>query len=244
MRCGARRLLLGLTMLLPLPGAAQAQEGFLFRQPAATISLRFGGAVPLLGGALFGDMRDELTLERSDFLTEAFAADLMIHVNPQFDVGAAFQWSQSATDSEYRDLVYENDDPIRQTTKLRRVPLTAQLRYYPIPRGESVAEFAWVPARFTPFVGAGLGMLWYRLEQEGDFVERGTNDIFSNSYESSGSGLAAQLLAGADYWVVPAIGLTAEARYTYSSDAPSGDYRYSSIDLSGLQFSAGFSLRF
>jgi opacity protein-like surface antigen len=107
-----------------------------------------------------------------------------------------------------------------------------------------VARYAWVPARFTPFLGAGVGVLWYRLEQEGDFVERGTNDIFFNTYKSSGSALAAQAMAGAEYWVIPALALTAEARYTHSSDAPSGDFNYDTVDLSGLQLSAGVSFRF
>jgi len=231
-------------VLLLLPAAGQAQDGFMFRQPAVTVSLRFGGAVPTLGGDLWDDQFDELTLRPRDLATEALAADVLVYVNSQFDIGGAFQWSQSAGDSEYRDFVWENDDPIRQTTKLRRVPVTAQLRFYPIPRGEAVAEYAWVPARFTPFLGAGIGVLWYELKQEGDFVEQGTFDIFSQSYRSSGSALAAQLLAGADYWVIPAIALSVEARYTHSSDAPSGDFDYDSMDLSGLQFSAGFSFRF
>jgi opacity protein-like surface antigen len=241
MQC-ARRLLLGLAIALAVPAALPAQDGFLFRQPAVTVSLRFGQSLPSVGGELFDRMRQDLTLDRGDFRTEAFAADVLIHINPRFDIGTAFQWTQSATDSEYRDLVYDDGEPIRQTTKLRRVPLTVQARYYPIARGESIAQYAWVPVRFTPFVGAGAGVMWYELNQQGDFVDDSL--IYGDELVSRGSALAVQAMAGADYWVTPVIALTAEGRYTFAKDDPSGDFDYSSVDLGGLQLSAGFSIRF
>ena len=99
---------------------------------------------------------------------------------------------------------------------------------------------------FEPFLGGGAGVLWYRLEQHGDFVECDQDEcvIFENRYESKGTALAAHVLAGADYWVTPGIGITAEGRYTFASDVPGGDYDYSSIDLSGWHVTAGLSFRF
>jgi len=244
MRSSGWRPFLALAGALILPAGLRAQEGFMFRQPAVQLSLRFGQALPRASGAVYDDMRDRLTLDTGDFAAEAFAADIMVRTTPGLDVGGGFQWSQSAAESEFRDFVYENDDPIQQTTRLRRAALSALVRVYPLGRGESLAQFAWVPKRFTPFVGGGAGVLWYRLRQNGDFVNETNFDIFSSVYESNGSALAGQLLAGADYWVTPAIALTAEGRYTMASDEPGGDFEYSNVDLSGLQLTAGLSFRF
>lgn len=235
---------LALAGALSLPAGLGAQDGFSFGQPKATVSLRFGQALPRVSGALFDDMRDRLTLGTGDFAAEAFAVDLLFRAGPNVDVGLGFAWAESAAQSEYDDWGRKDDSPIRQTTRLRRAPLAITARYYPLPRGESVAQYAWVPARFTPFLGAGGGFVFYRLRQNGDFVNEETLDIFSSVYETKGTALAGQVLAGADYWVTPAIALTAEGRYTVASALPGSDYDYSRIDLSGLQLTAGLSFRF
>jgi len=254
MRFSGWRPLLALAGALILPAAAQAQEGFRFREPAMQLSLRFGAAMPRASGALYNDMRQRLTLGTGDFRAENLGADVLFRVAPVLDLGVGFDYSQSTADSEYRHYTFDDpqESPIRQVTKLRRIPFNALVRVYPGGRGESVARYAWVPRAFTPYVGAGLGVLWYRLEQEGHFVNEQTFDIFINQYDSRGTTLAGQVLAGADYWVSPAIAITAEGRYTFASDDPGVDYGrtiynpagYSSIDLSGVQLTAGLSFRF
>jgi opacity protein-like surface antigen len=244
MRSIGWRPLLALAGTLILPVGLQAQQGFMFRQPAFQLTLRTGAAMARASGPAFDDLRDQLTLDTGDFAAQAFVAEALVRVHDAIDLGGGFQRAQSTANSEFRDFLYENDDPIRQTTRLARSALSLLVRAYPLGRGESLAEFAWVPKRFTPFVGGGGGVLWYRLRQNGDFVDKDTFDIFVGDYESSGSALATHLLAGADYWVTPAIALSAEGRYTMASDEPGGDYLYSNLDLSGLQLTAGLSFRF
>jgi len=244
MRIIGWRPLLALAGAFILPTAAPAQEGFLFRQPTVQLSLRFGQALPRVNGELFDQMRNRLTLDKGDFAAEAFDAEILFRATPMVDLGGGFQWAQSTAESEFRDFVYEDDSPIEQVTKLRRAAFNIVARAYPFGRGDALAQYAWVPKRFTPFVGGGGGVLWYRLNQRGDFVDEDTFDIFDNEYESNGSALAGVLLAGADYWVTPAIAVTGEGRYTFAADEPGGDFQYSSIDLSGMQFTAGISFRF
>lgn len=244
MRSIGWRPFLALAGVLILPGALNAQEGFAFRQPQVQLSLRFGQSLPRANGALYEDMQDLLTLDRGDFAAMGVATEVMVRVVPALDVGGGFQWAQSAAESEFRDFVWENDDPIRQTTRLRRAALGVQARVYPFGRGESLAQYAWVPKQFTPFLGGGVSVLWYRIRQNGDFVDKDTYDIFSSEYQSEGSALAPHVHAGADYWVTPAVGLTVEGRYQFASDEPRGDFDYGNVDLSGLLLTAGLSFRF
>jgi len=227
-----------------VPAGLQAQQGFRFRQPQAQLSLRVGPSLPRVSGALFNDMRDRLTLDTGDFMAEGVSTEVMFLAAPTVAVGGAFQWAQSSALSEFRDFVWENNDPIQQTTKLSRAALSMLVRLYPLGTGESLATYAWVPRRFSPYVGGGAGVLWYRLRQYGDFVDATTYDIFSSRYTSKGSTLAGQVLAGADYWITPVIAITAEGRYTIASTQPGGDFNYGNIDLSGLQLTAGLSFRF
>jgi len=250
MRFRGWRPVVALSGALLVPAGLQGQEGFLFRQPAVQLSLRFGPSLPRASGTLYDHMRDRLTLDTGDFTAEGVSTEIMFRATSAVDVGGGFQWAQSSAPSEFRDFVYDNNDPIEQTTRLRRAALSVLARVYPLGTGESLADYAWLPKRFTPFVGGGAGVLWYRLRQEGDFLNvqlcenEGGCDIFPSVYESNGSALAGHLLAGADYWVTPAIGITAEGRYTFAADTPGGDFNYSTIDLSGLQLTAGLSFRF
>lgn len=242
----AQPLLRALAVLTALacPAALAAQDGFLFRPPQATISVRFGQTQPALRGAVYDDMRDLLTLDRGDFAARAIAIEALVPLNPRLDLGLGFQWSESAAQSEFRDLVFPDRRPIEQTTMLRRVPITFVGRFYPLRRGEHMADYVWVPARFTPFLGVGGGILVYRLEQSGYFVDHVTYDIFRGEIDTAGSALAGHVLGGADFWVLPRLGITAEGRYTFASTTPGSEYNYSSIDLSGFQVTAGLSVRF
>lgn len=231
-------------LLFAAPEAARAQDGFLFGLPTATVSLRFGHARPAVGGELFDMMRRRLTVESGDFAAEAVSADALFVARDWLDLGVGVGYSQSTVQSEDRDYLYQDDSPIEQTTRLRRVPVTVLARLYPLSRGESVSRHAWIPARFAPFVGGGAGFLWYKLEQYGDFVDEQTLDIFEGRYESSGSGFAAHALGGVDYWVTPRVALTGEGRYTWSSAMPESTFQFDRVDLSGWQVTAGVAFRF
>src|SRR5690606_6716492 len=152
-------------------------------------------------------------------------------------------WSNSTVQSEFRHYTYQDDSPIEQTTKLRRLPLTLLARVYPLARGTALSNYAWIPARFTPFVGGGAGVLWYKLEQSGDFVDADALDIFESSYESSGAAFAAHALGGAEYWLTARVGIVGEGRYTWASATPRSQFEFDSVDLSGWQVTAGVAFR-
>lgn len=244
--------LLALT-LAAIPIHTQAQEGFLFGPPGGSLSVRMGHARPSTDGELFESLREFLTIGPNDFASELFAADLLIRARDRLDVGLSLAWSKGRAESIdkefFKDLDANGDTIfIEQTTTLRRMPLMVSARFYPLSRGESVGSYAWIPSRLSPFIGAGAGAMLYKLVQSGEFVERApsppTYAIFRDEYETDGAGYAAHVAAGLDYWLSPRVGLTGEGRYVWASATPESSFRFSKIDLSGFQATAGLSFRF
>ena len=137
------------------------------------------------------------------------------------------------------------DLPIEQTTELRRLPLMMGLRYYLAPPGRSLGRLAWVPARFAPYVTGGVGTVWYKLMQTGDFVDFQTLDVFHTTLESNAWALAGYGAVGMEYSLNARAGLVTEARYDRAHAGMSSDFSgFNRIDLSGLTGTLGLMFRF
>lgn len=230
--------------LAPSPGRAQAPD-FLFRVPNVTLGIRGGYAVATASGGIFEFTREQLTVGRTDFSAPSFGAQLAIRVTPRTDVAFDLGVANAVARSEFRDWVDNDDLPIEQETEFYRLPLTLGIKTYLRDRGRSVGRFAWIPARWAPFVGAGAGWVWYRFEQEGDWVDFETLDVFSDRFTSRGHTPTVHLYGGADWSLGPAVLLTAEARYAWARSEMGGDFvGFEAMDLSGVQASVGIAVRF
>lgn len=236
----------GMVILLLLPVRAErlhGQDGFLFSRPTTQATLRAGAVVPRAEGDLFDFITSELSLERSDFRAPWVGVEVASAVHPRVDLMLGLAWSESASGSEFREWVGEDDEPIAQVTRLRTVPLTVSARLYPFSRGRAVGSLAWLPARVTPYVGGGAGVTWYRLRQVGEFVSE-DEWIFEDDFTSSGYALGLHALAGLEHWLTPRLALNVEGRYGWASAVPEDDFRsWDSLDLSGVQAGIGLSVR-
>jgi hypothetical protein len=231
-------------LLLATAAPILAQDGFMFKQPIASLTVRLGPNMHSAKSDVFDFFTSELTLDRDDFRAPSLGAELGIMVSPKADVLIGVSWSEVNSKSEFRDWVDQDDQPIEQRTKLRTIPLTASVRYYPLSRGETVSELAWVPRRVTPYVGGGGGITWYNLDQQGDFIQMSDLSVFFDDFESSGNALTTHLIAGSDVWLSSKAGVNLEARYTRGSAPLTGDFQnWNDLDLSGFQVSAGFTFR-
>ncbi|MGQ0560813.1 MAG: outer membrane protein [Gemmatimonadota bacterium] len=228
-----------------VPRAADAQSGYLFKPPTATLSFRIGAAGPSASDDLFAFFTEELTLERGDFRSFALAADLGIRTTSQLDLLLGVAYSGSSSRSEFRDWVDQDDQPIEQTTSLDRIPLTLSAKYYLVPRGRALSMHAWVPRTFTPYVTGGGGYTFYDLVQEGDFVDFRTLEVFPRRFESAGGGATAHVGAGGEWWLTPRLGLSLEGRYSWASADLDQDFSdFDRVDLRGFQITTGFAARF
>jgi opacity protein-like surface antigen len=242
----ARPLLLAALLLaVALPTHASAQDGYMFKAPTATLSLRVGVGGPSANGKLFDFFTDQLTLERRDFRGAALAADVSLRASNQLDVVIGVAYDGTSNSSEFADWVDQDDQPIEQTTTFTRIPLTVGAKLYLMPRGRSLSTHAWVPVRLTPYVTGGAGYMFYDLVQEGDFVDFETLEVFGRRFESSGGGATFHAGAGGEWWITPRLGLNAEGRYSWASGSLDPDFAdFGDIDLRGFQLTTGLAVRF
>jgi hypothetical protein len=241
-----RLLLLGsVALAVAAPASLNAQDGFLFRQPTVTLGVHGGLAVPSAHDDIFDFFTRELTLERSDFASASFGAEIGVRIASHFDVVLGVSHAKASQPSEFLHWEDTDEQPIEQVTTFKRTPVTLSARYFPLDRGRDVGRYAWIPAAVLPYVGAGVGMLWYDLLQAGDFVDFTTLEIFRDRLRSSGSTVTAQVFAGAQWWPLAHVGLTTEGRYAWANATlENGFSEFGSIDLNGFQWTAGIAARF
>ena len=246
-----RLILLALVPAALLVGAAgsslaqSAGDGFLFHSPDVTVSLRAGYSRADAGSDVFDDVTSNLTLNRRDFSSLTVGGDLAFHVAERVDLVLSGGYSRSNHKSEFRDFVDNNDLPIEQTTTFERLPLTANVRLNLSQPGRSIGRLAWIPNRLVPYVGAGIGAMRYRFQQDGDFVDFNTNAVFSSVLDSDGWALLGQAMAGVDYNFSPRLGLSLDARYMHAKGEldPARYKGYEKLDLSGTAATIGLSFR-
>jgi hypothetical protein len=145
-----------------VPSAGRAQQsgdGFLFGAPQGSFTLRGGWALARANSDLFSFTTRQLTLNRSDFSSPELGADFAIRVLSRTEVVLASSVAGVSKGSEFRGFIDNNNAPIQQHTWFTRVPVTLSVKQYLTSTGRSIGQFAWIPARLAPYVGAGGGMM-------------------------------------------------------------------------------------
>ena len=227
------------------PAAAQSTDGFLFKTPSVTMTFRGGYAVPSAGSEIFDFVQEQLTVEKRDFNTVTLAGEVAVQVADRVDVAVGLGFARSIKRSEFRDWIGDDGLPIEQSTELSRIPVTVSAKYYLMDRGRSVSSLAWIPTRWSPYVGLGGGFVSYDFEQAGEFVDFETLDIFRDVLLSGGKTGTAHIMAGADLSLNPRFLLNAEGRYSWASAEMSQDFSgFDNVDLSGFQATLGIGVRF
>ncbi len=140
--------------------------------------------------------------------------------------------------SFYTDYVNSNGRDIEQDLRLQVVPMSAIVRFLPVGRA----------GKAQPYLGGGVSALRWRYSEIGEFVDFNNNfAVFRDRYIANGTTLAPVVLGGLR---LPLGGdvyaLNGELRYQFGSGdlgANSG-FLTEKIDLSGLNFTVGFQIRF
>ncbi len=246
-------LAVGIGTAAPWPetAAAQSSGDFTLGTPKASLAVRFGYNLPRTGGSggsddnLWAFTREQLTVEKGDFGGIFLGAELGVRVSERFDVTVSAGRSSAKALSEFRAYVDTDDRPIEQTTEFSTLPLTVGIKAFPWKRGRSVGRFAWVPRSWNPYAGVSAGIVRYRFQQYGDFVDFETKDIFSDDFRSEGTTATVHLRAGIEVGVSSTLMLTAESRYAFGSASLGRDFEgFEDLDLTGFQATAGIALRF
>ncbi len=230
--------------------AAQLRPDFRFRQPWVTLGIRGGYVFNRANGEIYRDLTRDFTLESDDFNAGVLEFDVAVRATAWLDVVLGFEYSHVSTRSEYRDFIEDNGAPIRQRTELTQIPLTASLRLYPLGRGRRVGQYAWIRSTLVPYIGGGLGATWYRLEQDGDFVDESDCPpmlgctIFSDKLSTSAWAFSKHVFAVLDLKLTRNFGLVVEGRYQWARATVKRDYvGFERINLDGVRVMIGISFR-
>ena len=228
-----------------LPARAQATgNGYMFGAPDARFSIHAGYSRAGAGGDLFDETTTNLSLNKSDFSGPSIGGELALTLSPRLDLALQVDYAGIAKGSDYRKFFDNNQRPIEQTTTFRRVPITANLRAYLVPRGREIGKLAWIPASVVPWVGAGGGLMWYQYKQEGDFIDFSNMNVYRDYLHSDGWTPTLQGMGGVDVNLSTRLAFTADLRYNWARANLSSDFvGYNKIDLSGVSTALGFTVR-
>lgn len=238
----------GLLALAPL-GATAAQvaagSGFLLGAPDGSLTLRGGWATASAGSDIFSFTTDNLTLNRRDFSSPTLGADIAFRTLSRTDVVLSIDYDGTRKQSEFRHFIDNNHNPIEQSTTFIRIPLMVSVKQYLTTRGRSIGKLAWIPSRFSAYVGAGGGATWYRFKQQGDWIDFQTSDVFPALLQSEGWTPTAHVLLGGEWSLSARFSAVTEAKYERSHAPLGADFSgFDPIDLSGFSTTAGIAVRF
>jgi hypothetical protein len=230
------------------PAPVQVPRGnpdFLFGPPDGSLGIRGSWLFTRAGSDWYDFVTNQLTIDDGAFNAPGITFEAGFFVTPRLDILAGVDVSGRSTTSEYRQFVDNNRLPISQQTELRGTTISGSLKYSLMPRGREVGNLAWVPATLVPYVGAGGGAHWFRVRQQGDFVDYVDLSVFSDVFNSSGWAPTAHVFGGADIKLHRRLYLTVEARYMWAAGDLGADWiNFDPIDLSGLRFGTGINVVF
>lgn len=233
---------------LPLLGqyVAGGGDGFTFSPPVVSLTIRGGYDRPLASGDIFAFTTKNLTLNKGDFAAASISADLGLRMNTRAELVLSAGTASTQKPSEFRKFVDNNDLPIEQKTRLSRTPVTLGVRYALRQTGERIGKFAWIPARFTPWVGGGVGAMYYKFEQAGDWVNFQTLAVFTDTFTSTAWAPMAYAHVGADMRLTTHLAFTGDLRYSAARATMGGDsfQGFGKIDLSGAAATFGLTARY
>lgn len=256
-RLAAARLPMSLPFLfglaLPAAGAptltAQSGEGFLLGVPRVTLTFMAGYVQPRAasGGdtqSLWDLTRKELTVDTRDLGGTLIGGQFAVRTSERVDLTLAATYNNSETRSEFRHWADMDDLPIEQTTTFVTVPVTVGFKAYLLDRGRSFGRYAFVPRKWNAYAGLAGGLVYYRFEQRGDFVDFETLDIFDDEFLSQARAPTVHFLGGLDVSVNNRVVLNAEGRYALGTAPLDSDFvGFPDLDLAGFQFTVGLSVR-
>lgn len=215
---------------------------FVFGRPGFSLGIRGLWRQARAESDLYDFVTHELTLEKSDFNAPGIAFDVGFALTSRLELLAGVDFSRSSARSQDREYPVDTEGiPIEQDTELSQFGATGSLAFALAPRGRSVGQYAWIPARVVPYVGVGGGLVRYEFVQFGDWVDFVDLAVFTETFATKGWGLGGHVLGGVDIRLARQVLLTAEVRRVWAQAEVFGSFfgEFDPIDLGGLHIGVG-----
>ena len=214
---------------------------------AGAFQVRLGGFFPAGGGDVWRDNQEVFTFDIEDMNSAMVGLSLVRSATSWLEFGLNADVYDGSTSSAERGVVDEFGFPVLHDTRLRLVPVTADLRILPGGRRSIAGRGPYAPAPVFYF-GGGVGAAFWEYEESGEFVDFATPGlpIFAGTFRADGVALESHLLAGLELPLGPAWGLLFEGRYSWADDQlDNADFpEFGRLDLGGPSVYVGASFRF
>ena len=233
-----RAITLGLLMggvIAALPTASAAQAVHSLHLNAGLFVPRSYDARP--ADDVWVENLNTLSFNIKDFRGLVANGEWTVTFNERVEVGLGAGFYQRSAPSFYRDYVNLNGAEIEQDLKLRVAPVSAVVRVLPFGRAGKV----------QPYVGGGISVMNYRYSETGEFVDFFDGfAVFRDRYVATGNAIGGVALGGVRLPLGGDIyALNTELRYQFGSgDLKDGGFLTEKINLSGVNFTVGFQIRF
>ena len=223
-------------LLLAAPGHA-ANGNFGHWGETQVFRIDIGQFEPDGNSDYWDDVEFDFTSDVSDFEDVVIGLEWIKFLSDRlgFSVGGTFYEANDT--SEYRRFEDQFGGGIFHTTELEVTSFTIGLVVNLTQRDQPI----------VPYVGVGGGLWAWRLNEYGDFIDFGTNDldVFSDFFEDEGDAFGYYWRAGIEVPLAPNWAVYAEGRWTDVDDDLGRDFEgLGSLDLSGTSASAGLSISF
>lgn len=229
------------------------QPDFLFGRPRVSVGVHGLWYRARAGSDFYDEANERLFVRRSDtddpknpghgllnFNAPGVGFDFGVGVTSRLDVRVGLGYAKSLNESELRGFIGSDGLPFEQRTELSQVDVRGEVALALAPRGRAIGQYAWVPARVVPYVGAGFGFVRYDLRQIGEFVDPISFEIFEEAYTSKGWGRGVHVFGGADVRMTRHVFLNAEVRQVRAAAGLGEVFSgFEPLDLGGLRVAAG-----
>ncbi len=201
-----------------------------------SINFKFGIYQPFMKSDLWEINLENLVFEKQDMQGTYFGIEYEHFVNRNVSLTFEGGYYKQEHNSFYRDVTYENDDPIYQSLSLETANFDLGVKLYPLGN----------QGRFSPYIGGGGTLLYWFYEQWGDFVNFEDLTVMQGEFlETEKYTVGFNAKAGFVIRLTRTFGVSAEAKYTIAkSDLSLFFEGFEKLDLGGWQATAGIHIRF
>jgi hypothetical protein len=210
-------------------------------------TFRFGWFFPDGDSAFWETNEAAFTLDHSDFNGWIGGVGYTGSVSNYFEVGVNLDFYASTVGSADRYYTDQYGYPIYHDSRLSETPLTVDFKVLPTGRfarrGPDGRTYVRHP---VPYLGAGIGMVYWQYEEQGDFVASDLSIVYSRLVDS-GTAFETHVLAGVEFPVSPMWNITLEGRYSWADTSVGGSFygiNTGQLDLGGASVFVGGALRF
>ena len=164
-----------------------------------------------------------------------FGGEWLVALGNHAEAGLGLGFYSDSVDSNYRDLVHEDQTNIEQEFKLRIVPFTATFRFLPLGRDAAV----------QPYIGGGVGAVLVALHGDRRVRRLRRRRSFERPIIGDG-GAAGPVILGGVRFRLGSWDLGGEIRYQKAEGELPPDQGFSGdkIDLGGFNYLVTVNIRF